>query len=59
MELAKENCFSIRGGSEKKPFLPYGKDSPMQKRRMRTIHTIRVASVALDAALPSPDHVTP
>jgi predicted amidohydrolase YtcJ len=29
----------------------------MQKGRMRTIHTIRVASVALDAALPSRDHV--
>jgi hypothetical protein len=30
----------------RKTFLSYGKDWPMQKRRMKTIHTIRVCSVA-------------
>jgi hypothetical protein len=34
MGLAKENCFSIRGGSEEKiSFLPYGKAFNKQKRR--------------------------
>jgi hypothetical protein len=35
MGLAKENCFSIRGGSEKKPILPYGKARNKQNRRMK------------------------
>jgi len=34
MELAKENCFSIRGGSEEKiSFLHYGKAFNKQKGR--------------------------
>jgi hypothetical protein len=46
MGLAKENCFSIRGGSEEKiSFLHYGKAFNKQKRRMKTIPTIRVEAL--------------
>jgi hypothetical protein len=45
MSLAKENCFSIRGGSEENLILPYGKAFNKQKRRMKTIPTIRVEAL--------------
>jgi hypothetical protein len=41
--LAKENCFSIRGGGERKrePIL-HTEKLPTSKREDRTIHMIRV-----------------
>jgi hypothetical protein len=37
--------FSIRGGSEENLILPYGKAFNKQKRRMKTIPTIRVEAL--------------
>jgi hypothetical protein len=41
--VGKEICFSIRGGSEENVISSYGKDFNKQKRRIKTIHTIRVS----------------
>jgi hypothetical protein len=53
--LGKRKLFSIRGGSEEKiSFLHYGKAFNKQKRRMKTIHMIRVEALrARRAALKS------
>src|SRR3954464_3191102 len=48
--VGKRKLFFHSWWQRGKPFLPYGKDSSMQKRRMRTIHTFRVATRGLDDA---------
>src|SRR5436305_4336627 len=49
--VGKRKLFFHSWWQRGKPILSYGKVSPMQKRRMKTIHTIRVAtSCALDAS---------
>jgi hypothetical protein len=44
--VGKRKLFFHSWWQRGKPFLPYGKDSRMQKRRMKTIHTNRVPSAA-------------
>jgi len=47
--LAKENCFSIRGGGEENLILPYGKAFNKQKRRMKLFTRFALNRSALDA----------
>jgi hypothetical protein len=49
MGLAKENCFSIRGGGEENLILPYGKAFNKQKRRMKLFTRFALKRCALDA----------
>jgi predicted amidohydrolase YtcJ len=56
--LAKEICFSIRdGGERKREPIVHTEKLPTSKREDRTIHTIRVEASALDANPPNPDNV--
>jgi len=43
-KVGKRKLFFHSWWQRGKPILPYGKVSRMQKRRMKTIHMIRVAS---------------
>jgi len=49
MALAKEICFSIRGGGEENLILPYGKAFNKQKRRMKLFTRFALKCCGLDA----------